>query len=181
MPEDHNIDDQSSSSVARTACPLQNEPRGPVSTSTGFTLVELLMVVTIIGILATMAIQVYTTFVNHAKTARAKQEIRLLETEINAYLFENDQLPDNLAQIGRNDLLDPWGNNYVYYKIVLPSEDDPLARRRFGTPLNNDFDLCSKGVDGATEVSVAEGSSGGDDLVRGAEGAFLGFGGEWAG
>jgi len=139
------------------------------------------MVIAIIGALATMAIQVYTTFVNHAKTARAKQEIRLLETEINGFLFENDQLPDNLAQIGRNGLVDPWGNGYVYYKIVLPSEDDPLARQSFGTPLNNDFDLCSKGVDGATGVPVAGGSSGGDDLVRGAEGAFLGWGADWAG
>jgi len=113
--------------------------------------------------------------------ARARSEVRLLETEIIAYHFETGEFPANLTVINRHGLLDPWGHPYVYYKIVPPSEDDPLARQRFASPLNNDFDLCSKGVDGATGVSVAEGSSGGDDLVRGADGAFLSVGADWAG
>lgn len=138
--------------------------------SAGFTLVELLMVIAIIGALAMLVIPSFTELTRRAKNARAKQEVRLIETEINGYLLETGDLPANLAAIGRDTLTDPWGNGYVY--------DTILARKKFGILLNTDFDLYSKGADGATE-DVVSGATGKDDLVRGADGAFLGFGEVW--
>lgn len=180
MSRDQIIDD-STCSVARRGHPAQ-QPKQRLDhflySSAGFTLIELLTVVAIVGVLVVLAIPSYDEFVTRAKNSRAKQEIRLLETEIHSYMLETGFLPASLATINRDTLLDPWGNTYVFYIIVPPSEDDPLARSRFGIPLNHDFDLYSKGKDGLTQPVVAAGT-GRDDLVRAANGTFLGLGEDW--
>lgn len=184
MPRDQIIEEQVAPSASmKLPMPQPEQRRGGAvhSSIAGYTLVEVLLVSVIIGILAALAVPTYNAFIDKVKMARAKAEVRLLETEIIAYHFETGAFPANLTVINRQGLLDPWGHPYVYYKIVPPSADDPLARQRFGSNLNNDFDLCSKGADGVTEVSVAENSTGGDDLVRGADGAFLSLGADWAG
>jgi prepilin-type N-terminal cleavage/methylation domain-containing protein len=144
-----------------------------VCSSAGFTLVELIVVTALIGVLATLAIPTYNNFIDRARNARAKSEVRLLETEINAYRFDIGALPANLAAINRADLLDPWGNRYVY-------SNNPriIERYRFDDLLNDDYDLFSKGKDGLTpeDGSIAEGTTGADDLIRGSNGIFVGAG-----
>lgn len=144
---------------------------GCLTSLSGFTLVELLMVVALIGILATLSVPTYNVFIDRAKNGRAKSEVRLLETEINAYRFDTNSLPANLAAIGRAGLLDPWGNPYVYSPTP--------TRERFGEPLNDDYDLCSMGKDGATPLSGLLIGTGADDLVRGSNGIFVGSGAEF--
>lgn len=143
-----------------------------MSSSAGFTLVEMVVVTGIIGILATLSIPAYNTFIDRAKNARAKSEVRLLETEINAYRFDTNSLPANLAAINRADMLDPWGHGYVY-------NFPPVPRVRFGKDLNNDYDLCSMGKDGLTPADGLITGTGADDLVRGNNGIFVGSGQEF--
>ena len=139
-----------------------------MASSVGFTLVELVVVTGIIGILATMALPTYDTFITRARNARAKSEVRLLETEINAYRFDTNSLPASLAVINRAGMLDPWDRPYVY--IIPP------IRERFGNRLNNDYDLCSLGKDGLTPADGAITGTGEDDLIRGNNGVFVGSG-----
>jgi len=88
--------------------------------SKGFTLIELMMVVTIIGLLASFGIPRYIGYMEKARIARSIAEIRYFEREIQAYYIDNEKYPDSLLALGRsfNNLVDPWGNQYQYLLIV---------------------------------------------------------------
>lgn len=172
MSKDQIMDDQTSSSVVRccTAQQRRQRQRHLVTFSAGFTMIELLVVVAVLGILAMLSIPTYNEFVSRAKNGRAKQEVRLLEREIIDYFMQTESLPLTLGEIRRGDLKDPWGNLYVYSRTPI--------RNRFGANLNSDFDIFSMGKDGNTDPVVSS-AAGKDDLVRGADGAFLSSGADW--
>lgn len=131
----------------------------------GFTLVELLIVVSIVAILAVTASASYTRFREHARTMRCIGEIRGLEREIAAWVTEKASLPAGLADFGRGDLRDPWGNPYMY---GAPTRTD------FGFNINTDFDLYSKGFDTGSAASISDPLSE-DDIIRGRDGAYAGL------
>ena len=142
-----------------------------VQSNCGFTLIELLIVVAIVGILATMAINGFSTFKEKANVARCSEEIRGLEKEIIAHATDKGTFPASLTEIGRQDLLDPWGRRYEY-SLTLHRRNGPL--------LNSDFDLYSKGFNGGTAVSggIHEVESS-DDIIRADDGAFCGMAGRY--
>ncbi len=142
----------------------------------GFTLVEMLVTITIIVILAGLSLGGFKYVTTKQANAQAEIQIKLLESAIEEYKGDNGEYPkqdlgssstnslylalyrqgvqdpDNkkiyVAQLdpennkqgwteGNGDgvkLIDPWGSEYIY--------------RNPGT-LNPDFDLISKGQDGA--------------------------------
>ncbi len=137
---------------------------GTAQNNRGFTLVELLIVVSIIGVLATMAMVGFSEFINKAKVARCRSEIRNLEKEISAFATDQGKIPESLEQIGGQDLLDPWGSPYVY-------RDTAHLERTGPGLMNSDFDLYSKGPDGVTAPSTIDNVSL-DDIIRADDGAF---------
>jgi len=90
---------------------------GAWGTATGFTLIELMIAVAIIGILASLAGPTYTDFIYKARIARTVAELHGLAKELQGFALSSEQYPDTLAQIGRSTMLDPWGNPYQYYRI----------------------------------------------------------------
>lgn len=136
----------------------------------GFTLIELLIVVAIVGMLATVAISGFSSFKEKAYIARASEEIRSLEKEITAYATDKGAIPANLTEIGRQDLLDPWGRNYVYSTAV---------HRSYFAQKNSDFDLYSKGFDGASVDSIVDAVSL-DDIIRFDDGSFCNIANKYA-
>jgi len=108
----------------------------------GFTLVELMVVIAIIAILATIVgVNVLGTM-DDANIAQAKAQIKNFKTAIVAYKLKFKKFPSDLNQLVNNEKnvrfldakdipLDPWGNPYVY------SQDD------------GDFRIISYGEDGA--------------------------------
>ena len=80
----------------------------------GFTLVELLLVMTLITLLAGIAIQPLSAAIERVRIARAIAEIGTLQKEIALYETERGHLPPTLVDIGRSGMLDPWGNPYQY-------------------------------------------------------------------
>jgi general secretion pathway protein G len=84
----------------------------------GFTLIELMIVIAILGTIAGIGIPVYANYIEKARVTRATAEIRMLEKEILLSNDEDDALPDTLDDIGRGGLKDPWGNPYKYFNIV---------------------------------------------------------------
>ena len=77
---------------------------------------------------------------------------------------------------GLKNLLDPWGNNYVYFRIIDPG-DVAANRCWIGGSINTDFDLYSKGptgdaVDSDPSIEIGNGA---DDIIRGGDGGFVGF------
>ncbi|MFA5339575.1 MAG: type II secretion system major pseudopilin GspG [Candidatus Omnitrophota bacterium] len=128
----------------------------------GFTFVEILLVVVIIGILASM---VLPRFVGRSEDARRQVAMSDINTSIatalDMYELDNGQYPDKLDDllVKPGDLkswngpylkkrpVDPWGRDYVY----KPSTD------------KKDYDLMSygrSGVEGSDTISNKQPVSG---------------------
>jgi general secretion pathway protein G len=118
----------------------------------GFTLIEIMVVVVILGILAALVAPNVIRRIDDARVTKAKQDIRAYETALNLYRMDNFRYPTtdqglqalvtqptdanvrNWKQGGYIDSLrkDPWGNDYAY---IAP-----------GT--HGDYDLYTLGADG---------------------------------
>ena len=83
----------------------------------GFTLVELMISIFIVGTLIAIAVPVATDYYYKARVVRAMADIRVIEKEIVAYKIDVDTYPNSLADIGWDNHLDPWGNPYKYLNI----------------------------------------------------------------
>lgn len=96
-----------------------------------FTLVELLLVVTIIGILAGAVLVNFRGQTDRAKESRARNDIQTLETALNMHEIDVGDYPSsdqglqalssdsgaagwNGPYLRKSITRDPWGNEYVY-------------------------------------------------------------------
>jgi general secretion pathway protein G len=69
----------------------------------GFTLIELMIVMAIIGILSAIAIPLFTRQVQRAKEAALKEDLHTMRTAIDSYTVDKEQAPqslDDLVQAG---------------------------------------------------------------------------------
>lgn len=147
-----------------------------LSNNAGFTLVELIVVASIIGVLVTVAMPAFSHFVDRVKVTRAIAEIRGFEKEILARIIEQNTLPDSLADIGLDSITDPWGRPYQYLKIGNPGV--PRLKPLGIDNLNTDFDLFSFGKNGVSQPIINDPLSE-DDIVRASEGNWIGEGEEF--
>jgi len=65
----------------------------------GFSLIELLIVVTIIGILATVGIPAYNKQVDAAKRSDGKATLMAIQSKMERYIFDNNTYPTSLAMM----------------------------------------------------------------------------------
>ena len=65
----------------------------------GFTIIELLVVIVIIGVLATIALPKFTGVKDDANIAVSKSNLKSLQTAIERYELENNAYPDQLATL----------------------------------------------------------------------------------
>ena len=81
-------------------------------------------------------------------------------------------LPHSLADIGYEDLQDPWGNPYQFANHADISQGQ---RRKYKStvPLNTDYDLYSMGPDGSTTAPITS-KAGYDDIIRASDGEYIG-------
>jgi general secretion pathway protein G len=111
----------------------------------GFTLIEVMVVVVILGILAAIIVPRVMGRPDEARVVRAQQDIRALEAALGLYKLDNLEFPTTdqglQALVTRpNDLKsgahwkeggyldrlpkDPWGNDYVYLRPGSHGEYD---------------------------------------------------------
>ncbi len=84
--------------------PLQRNPVPAIrKQNAGFTLVELMIVMAIIGVLATLAIPSYVSALKHAREAVLKEDLHTMRTAIDSYTMDKQKAPqalDDLVQEG---------------------------------------------------------------------------------
>lgn len=119
----------------------------------GFTLLELLVVVAILGVLVAIAAPATFKILGRAKTSVATQEVDALGSQLDMYRLDQGNLPtqeQGLTSLWTKpsgaeswggpyiknvaSLKDPWNHDWVY---IVPSRRE-----------NHDYDLCSSGSDG---------------------------------
>src|SRR3974390_1196322 len=79
----------------------------------GFTLIELMIVVAIIGILAAIAIPNFIRFQAKSKQSEAKTNLKAIFTAQKSYYGERDGYSTSFAMMGFNT---EQGNRYNYYQ-----------------------------------------------------------------
>ncbi|MGD9633706.1 MAG: type II secretion system major pseudopilin GspG [Pirellulales bacterium] len=117
----------------------------------GFTLVELLVVLAILGLLAALAVPRVMQYLSAAKTDATRIQIESLTGVLDLYRLEGGRYPDDDEGLqalverppqadswsgpylkNRDSLIDPWGRPYLYR---FPGQ-------------HGDYDLYSLGADG---------------------------------
>lgn len=121
----------------------------------GFTLIEIMVVIVIIGILASVVVPRIMDNPDKARTAKAKHDIQALESALDIYRLDNyiypttDQglealvakpggspEPKNWKSGGYIKKLrkDPWGNDYLYLSPGQHGETDIYSLGADGAP-----------------------------------------------
>ncbi|MEO6807333.1 MAG: prepilin-type N-terminal cleavage/methylation domain-containing protein [Edaphobacter sp.] len=110
--------------------PLPSTPYSlpPTPCTSGFTLLELMIVMVIIGILAAIAIPAYTTNIKHAREAVLKEDLHVLRQAIDSYTVDKQKAPqslDDLVQSGYVKVMpiDPFTNRSDTW---MPAQEDTL-------------------------------------------------------
>jgi len=148
-----------------------------IRTTKGFGLLELMIALVIAGLLVSIAVPAYDQFVDRAKVAKAVGDIGTISIEIGKFqLKNNNALPGNLAELGIDVPLDPWGQPYTYLNIATAGPGNGQFRKDKNlNPLNTDFDLYSSGEDRDSKGPLSAKASR-DDVVRANNGAYIGLG-----
>ena len=99
----------------------------------GFTLIEILVVIVIMGLLVSLVAPTLFSKVSSSKQKTAKAQMQMISTALDTYRLDIGSYPEKLEELRRSDQPgwdgpymprdipdDPWGNPYVY----SPEGDD---------------------------------------------------------
>ena len=91
----------------------------------GFTLVELMIVITVIAILATIAVASFTRVQKQARDTKRKGDMQTLATSLQAYFTENNSYPASLSELAPTYIpsipTPPGGGSYTAYSYSIGS------------------------------------------------------------
>ena len=118
----------------------------------GFTLVELMIVMAIIGVLAMVAVPSYISAIKHAREAVLKEDLHTLRAAIDSYTMDKQKAPQSL-----DDLIQDG-----YLKAV---PDDPMTKSSTtwvtdSTDSMHSLDQTDPGIDDIHSGSDETGSDG---------------------
>jgi general secretion pathway protein G len=145
------------------------------SAEAGWTLIELLMLIALIGVLAAIAIPMMFQTIERAKYKRCISDMRMIEFEIEQFDTREGRFPNDFSELKVALPIDPWGRPYRYFLFQGPGWRGRARKDRFLVPINTYYDLYSVGIDGDTQPQLQNPVSH-DDIVRANDGYFYGYG-----
>ncbi|MDH3585265.1 MAG: type II secretion system protein GspG [Phycisphaerae bacterium] len=98
----------------------------------GFSLVEIMVVIIIIGLLAGAVALKVSGYVDRARLDRARSDIATIVTAVETYYADQGQYPSNdqgLSVLPLKSITDPWGRPYIYNQ---PGRTEPFEVICFG-------------------------------------------------
>jgi len=118
----------------------------------GFTLMELMIVMMIIGVLTTLAIPSFVSAVRAAKEAVLKEDLRVMRAAIDSYTMDKQKAPQSL-----DDLVQEG------YLKVIPEDPMTKSRDTWQTSVSDSLhslDQTDPGIDDVHSGSDETGSDG---------------------
>lgn len=96
----------------------------------GFTLVELVIVMTVLLILLAIIVPGYTKIVRHAKEDTLREDLRVMRKMIDQYTVDKERAPQSLNELVDAGYLteipaDPITGSKDTWEVIM--EDDPIA------------------------------------------------------
>ncbi|MHB8476348.1 MAG: type IV pilin protein [Steroidobacteraceae bacterium] len=140
----------------------------------GFTLLKLMVAAGMVAILAAIAIPSYHSYVEQAKVAAATADIMKIAQSIERYKTQNWSIPPNLAAIGLDTMLDPWGAPYSYLSFTGLKGKGQMRKDKNLVPINTAYDLYSLGADGLSKPPLTAAVSI-DDVILANDGGYVGL------
>jgi len=116
----------------------------------GFTLIELMVVITILGLLASIAAVNVMGFLKKAKIETTKEKMRNIQMAVKSFRLNKNRIPDSLT-----DLCGPEGDEDRYLESEEPPRDGWGNEFMYGAKDKRTFELVSYGADGV-EGGVGE-------------------------
>ncbi|HZF16890.1 MAG TPA: prepilin-type N-terminal cleavage/methylation domain-containing protein [Steroidobacteraceae bacterium] len=153
-------------------CPPSNRLKASIA---GYTLLELMFAIAVLGLLTAVALPLYKGQVDRASTSRAVSDIGQIYIEIQRYVLAHDVPPDSLNQLSIGASADPWGRPYEYlsFRTLDNNGKGKMRKDRNLVPINSEYDLYSRGPDGDSQPPLTAQPSR-DDIVLANDGGYIG-------
>jgi general secretion pathway protein G len=136
---------------------------GVIRRVSGFTIVELLIVIVVIGILAAIVIVAYSGVVNRANDSAVQADLKNLATKINVFNVDNGKYPSATADL----------TSLAFNASKAPYAITPK------TSINMTY--CYDSTTASTAYAVLIQSSSGKKYVVGSNNALVEYTGSWTG
>jgi general secretion pathway protein G len=162
--------------LRRTIRTLPKRP--PRWSARGFTIIEVMLVVALVGILAAIALPAFQSHRERVRIAEAVIDIKNMDVKLQQYRLDQGSYPVDLSAIRMLGHKDPWGNPYQYTNVEDAKGMGQARKNKNLVPINTDFDLYSMGPDGAS-VGPLTAKASRDDIVRANNGRFVGTAAEY--
>jgi len=131
----------------------------------GYTIIELLAVISTVGILATAATPYFNSLTNEAKNIKAEAEVKTVQSIVERYYEANGKLPASVnlleyaddVNIAKKNIHDPFKEGKAFYEFEKGKLSNGVQY----------YIIYSKGVNGRLDHKVVNNRvvNSGDDIV----------------